>query len=142
MTSQAPQFPLVLFSAILNDPDTSMQYLGLKNVNGESLYHVKTWDSFASNPDLQPLSSFSTRDIWIDATSNLPQRISYIRRAAQGAVPGIAVDITFDNYQNESGVLYPREIQESVNGTAWATITIQSISLDRGLTDSDFPIGQ
>jgi hypothetical protein len=138
--TQAPEFPIPVLLALLNDPDTSFQYIGLEATNGLSLQHVRTSDSFASRPDLQPLSSFSTRDIWIDASSGLPQRISYVRRPAHGAVAGVAIDVFYSNYQTSSGVLFPSTIQKSLNGTPWATISIQSMAFNTGLTDSDFPV--
>jgi hypothetical protein len=140
VTSQAPEFPFAFLAALLNDPDTSFQYVGLETSNGLSLQHIKTWDSYASQPALQSLSSFSTRDIWIDAVTGLPQRISYARKPAQGAVPSVAVDVFYSNYQRFSGGLYPLTIQESVNGTPWATISIQTVSFNTGLTDSSFPV--
>lgn len=139
-TSQAGEFPLPLIGALLNNPDTSFQYIGQETVSGRSLHHVKAWDSFASQPSLQSLSAFSARDIWIDANSLLPQRVSFVRRPAQGAVPGVAVDVFFISYTNSAGVLYPSTIQESMNGTPWATITIQNVAFNTGLADSDFPI--
>lgn len=140
VTSQAAEFPLPLLVALLSNPDTSIQYMGLETSTGASLQHIRTWNSFASQPNFADLSSFSTRDIWIDASSGLPQRISYTRRPAHGAVAWVAVDVFYSNYQNSEGMLYPSAIQESRNGTPWATIAIQNVSLNTGLTDSDFPI--
>jgi hypothetical protein len=140
VTSQAADFPMALFAALLNDPDTSFQYVALESSNGLSLHHIQTWDSFASQPTLQDLATFSMRDIWIDASSGLPQRVSYVRRPAQGAVAGVTTDVFYSNYQNWSGVLYPSTIQKSLNGTPWATITIASVSLNIGLTDANFPV--
>jgi hypothetical protein len=140
VTSQAAEFPLPLIAALLNNADTSFQYVGLETDSGQSLHHIRAWDSFASQSFLQSLSSLSYRDIWINSTTLLPQRVSFVRRPAQGAVPGIAVDVFFMGYTNSAGVLYPSSIQESVNGTPWATITIQSVAFNTGLTDSDFPV--
>jgi hypothetical protein len=140
VTSQAPEFPLPFIGALLNDPDTSFQYVGLETANGQSLYHVKAWDSFASNPNLQSLSTFSTRDIWIDSASGLPQRISYIRKPAHGAVAGAAVDVFYSNYQNFSATLYPSTVQKWINGVPRETTSIASVSLNTGLTDASFPI--
>jgi hypothetical protein len=139
VTSQAAEFPTPLLAALLSDPNTSFQYIGVETESGQTLQHIRTWDTFASNPDWQPVSSFSTRDIWID-TSGLPARISYIRRAAHGAVGGMALDFYYTNYQTFQGSLYPTTIQKSLNGTPWATITIQSVSFNTGLSDSNFPV--
>jgi hypothetical protein len=140
VTSQAPGFPSPIIATLLTDPDTSFQYVGLETSNGMSLHHISAWDSFASQKDMQLLANFSMRDIWIDAASGLVQRLSYTRRAAHGAAPGIAVNVFYSDYRSVSGVLYPYSIQESWNGTPWATITIQNVSLNNGLTDADFPI--
>jgi hypothetical protein len=139
VTCQAAEFPLALLAALLNDPDTSFQYIGLETVSGQALYHIQAWDSFASQPAIQDLSSLSTRDIWINPSSGLPQRISFTRYAAQGEA-GIRTDVFYMSYVNSSGVLYPAAIAESLNGTPWATITIQTVLLNTGLTDSQFPV--
>src|SRR5215469_12355148 len=39
LTSQSPEFPLPLLSAILNDPDSSIQYVGLETSGNQSLQH-------------------------------------------------------------------------------------------------------
>jgi hypothetical protein len=139
-TTQAAEFPLPLLLAIINNSDNSLVYVGLETSTGQSLNHVQSCDTYASQSAMQPLASFSTRDIWFDASSGLPVRVSYLRRDAQGAVASVAVDIFFSNYQAAQGVLYPMTIQESLNGTPWATLSIQSVSFNVGLTDADFPI--
>ena len=139
VTSQAAEFPLPLILALINNPDTSFQYVGIETLSGESLYHIKTWDSFASLPAFQNLSSFSARDVWIDSNTSLPQRISYTRYPAQGD-GGTMTDVFFTNYLKSSGILYPSAISESLNGTPWATITVQSVAFDTGLSDSNFPV--
>jgi hypothetical protein len=89
---------------------------------------------------LQALASFSTRDIWIDSISGLPERIYYVRRPAHGAVAGVTMDISYSAYQKGGSVAYPEKIAESMNGTPWATITFENVSFDTGLSDSDFPL--
>jgi hypothetical protein len=139
MTSQGVEFPLPFIVALLNDSDTSFQYLGVETSNGISLHHIKAWNSFSSQPGYQILSNFTLRDIWIGVSSLLPQRISCTRRPALGAA-SVAFDVFYNNYQNYGGVAYPLAIQESLNGTPWATITIQAVAFNHGLTDADFPV--
>jgi hypothetical protein len=136
--SQSACFPLPLLAAALNNPDTAYKYIGLETLNGASAHHVQVWNTYNSTPWLQSLSSFTIRDIWIDAVSFLPQRFSYTQRAAGGSAPGIAVDVFYSNYQNVIGALYPSSIQRSFNGTPFATITIQKVVLNTGLSNSDF----
>ena len=140
--TQSAEFPLPLIAGLVNNPDVAFQYIGLETLNGQSTNHIRATDTYASQPPLQSLAQYSTRDIWFNTASGLPVRISCVRRDADGASPGIAVDVFFSNYQSFQGVLYPTNIQESLNGTPWATITIQTVSFNSGLSDTSFPIQQ
>jgi hypothetical protein len=139
-SSQTPDFPLPLIAWALTSPDASTSYVGLEQVNGESVHHIRIWNAFASNTALKSLAEFSIRDIWIDSTKFLPRKIAYLRRTAGGAVPRIPVAVSFTDFQSVSGVLYPFLIQKNFNGTPWLTITISSVKLNTGLTDTDFPV--
>ncbi len=140
VTSQCPSFPLALIAGALNNPDTAYSYVGLETLETGTFHHIQIWNSFASTPKLQAIAKFSLKDIWIDAKTGLPERISYTRRDERGATPGIAVDNYLSDYRNVSGVLYPFSIHKSLNGTPWATIAIQNVTMNTGLTDSDFPV--
>lgn len=139
VTTQCPDFPLPLLASAITAQDMAYRYVGLETSGGSSLHHIQFWNSFASSPDLQSLASLSVRDVWIDATSGLPQRISYSLHYAQGAVTAVPVDVFYADYRNVGGVLYPFSIQKSLNGTPWGIITIQHVALNTGLTDADFP---
>jgi hypothetical protein len=139
VTDQCADFPLPFLSSLLANADESLHYVGQETLGGESVQHLQTWNTFASKPAiLQPLSPFSTRDLWFDSTSGLLVKMAYTRRAGGGAVPGAPVTISYGNYQNVSGVLYPFQINKSFNGTPWQTITIQNVSLNTGLTSAQF----
>lgn len=138
VTSQALAFPLPFIAAALGNPDGSFQYLGLEALGGGQAHHVRYWNSFSSTPSLRHLAEFSVRDVWIDAASGLPRRISYQRRDAGGAVPRIPVEVFLSDYRSIGGIAYPFLIEKSVNGTPWARITIQQVTFNTGLTDGDF----
>jgi hypothetical protein len=137
-SSQSALFPLPLLSAILSSTDSAFRYIGLENIDGAGCHHLRTWNTYSSQPDLQYLSPFSYREIWINATTGLPSRIAYSMRAGSGAEPAIPVEITFSDYRSVSGVLYPFQISHSLNGTPWLSVTISSVSLNTGLADSTF----
>jgi hypothetical protein len=142
LTDQCPDFPLPFLSSVLNNADEALLYVGLETLNGASVQHIQVWNSFAWDPSLQELAPFSREDIWFDATSGLPLKLAYSRRAGRGAVPAIPVEVLFSNYTNVGGVLYPFQIKKSYNGTPWQTITITKVSFNTGLTDADFPVAQ
>lgn len=140
VTSQCPDFPLALLSGALSNPDFAFQYIGLETVDGVAVQHIRFWNTFASQANLQPLTEFSIRELWLDTTTGLPHKLAYNRREARGAAPRIPVEVFYSNYQSTGGVLYPLLIQKSLNGTPWATIRIGSVAFNTGLTDSDFPV--
>jgi len=138
--SQTPDFPLPFLLSALNDPEISLQYVGLEALNDVAVHHVRVWNTFSSTPALQPLANFTLADLWVDPSSNLPLRISYGRRDAEGATPTLRVDLSFSGYSNVGGVLYPFKIQKALNGSPWGTVTIQKVVLNIGLMDSDFAV--
>ena len=140
VSEQCPDFPLPLLLSALNNPDDAFRYIGQETLNGSSVQHVQFWNSFASKPRLQKLAPFSLKDIWFDASSSLPLKLSYSRRAGGGLIPSIPVEVSFSNYTKVSGVLYSFQINKSFNGTPWETITIQSVSFNTGLTDAQFQV--
>ena len=139
-SSQSTVFPLPMLSAILSSPDSALLYVGLENINDVACNHVQVWNTYASQPNLQFLSPFSYREIWIDAKTGLPLKIAYSIREGTGAMPSTAAETVYSNYQSVGGVLYPFQVSRSLNGTPWMTISIASVSFNAGLTDSTFSI--
>jgi len=139
VSSHSVNFPLGLLAEALNDPTSAFEYVGLEAIDGLLAHHIRLWKTY-SNTKLQHLSEFSTKDIWIDAASFLPRKLSYVQRAGRGAEVAVAVDVAFAEYRNTRGALYPFQIRKSLNGTLWATITIDSVAVNVGLTDRDFPV--
>jgi hypothetical protein len=139
---QSAAFPLPFLAAALANPDEAIHYVALETSGRAQLQHIRVWNTYASNFSLQFLSDFTTTDIWLDASTGLPKTISFIRREGGGASPRILLTVSYSNFKSTSAILYPNSIQVSINGTLWATTTIQSVSLNTGLTDTDFPVTQ
>lgn len=139
-TSQSPVFPLAILAGALSNSDVALQYLGLEALGGSSAHHIRFWNTFASNPKLQPFAEFTAKELWIDAATGLPRKLFYYRRAARGAAPRIPLEVFYADYRNVGGVLYPFLIKKSLNGTPWITITLGSVVFNAGLTDADFPV--
>ncbi len=139
-TSQSVCFPLPFLAAALANSGDSIQYVALETSGQQSLQHIRIQNTFASQPTFQQFASFATFDVWLDASTSLPQRISFARRNGGGSTPSISVDAFFSAYKTTSGPAYPTQINLSLNGTPWTTITITSVAFNTGLTDSNFPI--
>lgn len=139
-SSQCLHFPLPFIYGLLSNPDSSLQYIGQEALGSSEVNHIRAQNTFASQPLWQPLSEFTATDIWLDASTGLPAKISLIRRDGGGSAPRIPISISYSDYQTVSGVRYPFTIQEFITGTLWATTTIQSVSFNTGLTDANFPV--
>jgi hypothetical protein len=140
VTTQSTDFPLPMFAGVLANSDTAFKYIGLETLNGNSVQHIQFWNTFASIPDLQSLASSSLRDVWVNTSSGLPVRVSFKRRSANAPSQSTSIDVSLSEYRNINGVLYPFSIQVALNGTPWATITIQNVTLNNGLDDTNFPV--
>ncbi len=141
-TTQSVFFPLPILVGALGNQDVACQYIGPEELNGVAVVHISLWNTYASTPALQFLSNFTDTDVWISATSGLPMRIAFIRRTGGGATPKIPIFVDYSKFQTISGTQFPFQIEESVNGVVWASITLQSVSTNTGLTDSSFPMPQ
>jgi hypothetical protein len=140
VTAQSADFPLPLLLGMVSDTSAAFKYVGLETLNGISVYHVRLWRNYSATPTLTALSNFSVRDIWFDASSGLPLRISYNNHLGQGTMGSVAFDLRFANYNAVNGVQFPFLITKSVNGTPWATMTISNVVFNTGLTDANFPV--
>lgn len=138
-SSQSPNFPLVLIASALNNPDFAFVYLGQENFEGSQVHHIRFWNTYASDPRFQHLAEFSVKDLWIDAASGLPRKLSYDQREAAGNAPSFRIEAYYSDYRDIGGVLYPFLIERSFNGTPWATIKIDNVVLNADLSDADFP---
>ncbi len=139
-SSQTPCFPLALIAASLNNPDTAFQYVGLETIGGVQAHHVRLWNTFSSNSRLRHLAEFTAKDLWIDAVSGLPLKFAFDHRNGGGAESRIPLAVFYSDYRNVGGALYPFRVDKTLNGTAWAKITITQVAFNTGLTDNDFPV--
>lgn len=131
---------LPLLSRVLANTDYSVEFVGTETVGGKTASHIQFRNTFSSQPKLGSLVPFTTKDIWIDSTTNLPLRISYEQRSALGAVAGTAVQLDFSNYKSVGGYVLPYTITRSFNGSYWGTLTIQNAQFNTGLTDAEFSV--
>lgn len=139
---QTAIFPLPLLTGLLADPEVQVQNLGIENVGGTALIHLRAQKSFASTPKLASVSQLSRKDIWIDPTSYLPRKISFVRSEGLGTVAGIQIDLYFSDYRTIQGVQFPFLVLKSLNGTPWGTFKLQSVLFNTGIPATTFAIQQ
>jgi hypothetical protein len=139
-SSQCLYFPLPFLAGILNNADYSAVYVGQETLNSATVNHIVVQNTYNSNPTYQFLAPFTAADIWLDATSNLPLKIGMVRRNGGGDAVRIPISFTYSNYQTVGGIRYPFTVQEFYSETLLATTTIQSVSFNNGLPDSNFGV--
>lgn len=137
-----PYFPLVGILAGIPSSDIAVEYLGLEADGSVSLHHLRLWNTFASNTDVAEadLGRYTVTEVWIDAASLLPARLSYSIYSKDAPNEPIPVEITFAAYKNFGGILYPTQIRQDLNGTPYAVIEIRDVALNTGLTDQAFSL--
>jgi hypothetical protein len=74
----------------------------------------------------------------LDPTSHLPTALHFFTHPDENFAANIPADVLFSNYQLVSGVQVPFRIQRYLNGTLQLDITISSVTINPGLTNSDF----
>lgn len=140
-TAQSTVFPLPILARLLQDPDLAFAYVGQEIVNGTSAFHIQFWNTFASNPQLQGLASLQRKDLWISGVTGLPIRIAYTEQDGRGwYVPKREIQTTYESYQSINGVAYPLRIDRTLNRSPWQTITVNKVTFNSGLSDSNFPL--
>jgi hypothetical protein len=140
-TSYSPDFPLPLLAAAFADPNTALEYIGEETIEGAPTHHIRFWNTYGSNHRLREhLSEFTRKDVWLDASTGLPNKLAYERREGHGAVPRIRMEIFYSDWRIVTGVNYPHRIEKTWNGTPWITITVDKVAVQTGLSDTDFPV--
>ncbi len=137
-----PYFPLASMMADLNNPDLAIQYLGTESIDRSPAHRVRMWNTFASKPEAAAaeMGRYTVSEVWIDASSLLPRKLTYSIFAREAPNEPIPVEIIYAAYRNFAGVLYPTRILKNFNGTAYCLIEIQQVLLNGGLTETDFAV--
>ena len=138
LSAESVHLPLILFQALLGDPDTAYRYIGSETVDGTSCDHIRVWDTFASQPDLQDLAPISAKDIWIDSWTHYPVKIATTRCLARGGIYQVPMEVHYADFQDSSGVKYPSRIRTSRNGVAWTSVALNSLTIDGPVSDDAF----
>lgn len=145
-TSRSTLFPLPFVGALLADANTSVRALHEQRAANPLVhYQIQTTlpnvRSVKPSKHAQAAPDMITRDLWVDPATNLPVKLAFDRREGFGAASTLAVEVSYANYKNFSGVLVPTEVSVSLNGTAWATIQVQGAMFNQGLSNTEFQIG-
>ena len=76
--------------------------------------------------------------MYLDSSSLLPVALSFNTHPDNNALLNIRVEVDLSNYQVVKGVQIPFRIQKFLNGSLFLDLTIQSASVNTGLTVAIF----
>jgi len=88
----------------------------------------------------QFLNALSATNVYIAPASFLPLGITFKAHPDTNSLVDVPVEVRFANYQNVNGVMVPFRIQKLQNGSLMLDITVQSATINSGLSATDFTI--
>lgn len=141
--TDAPWFyPGLSFQALVNDPQVSIQYVGLEDRDGVPLYHVRLFRTITGQtPKMTAqIQRLSTIEIYLDTASYLPLVLTFHTHPDNDLNLDIPVEIQFADYRLVSGVKVPFHIRKFLNGAPLLEITLGSAAVNSGLSDSLFAV--
>lgn len=132
--------PVFTLGAALNNPQTAALYLGQTALNGATVDHVQFSYAVTSqgqniNAEIQALSAM---DVYLDAVSHLPVALAFATHADDDMGTNIPVEIHFAGYQQLGGIQVPTRVEKLLQGTVALEITISSVVINTGISDSEF----
>lgn len=141
-TDAAWFFPALSSLSATTRPDLVTTYVGLETLNNRSVQHVRFFRNIVGQtPTIATqIAQLSTVDIYLDATSLLPTAIRFQTHPDNDFSVNFPVEVDYSDYRNVNGVQVPFRIQKYVNSNLTFDVAVSSVSINTGLTDSDFSI--
>jgi len=135
-TDAAWFFPALSVLSQLSNPDLVVTYIGNETRGDVSVQHLHfLLQSPVPSALVQQLGA---EDVYLDASSNLPVAITFNAHPDNDASANLPVEVDFSNYQAVNGVQVPFRIQRLLNGSVLFDLTIQSATVNSGLTAAAF----
>jgi hypothetical protein len=122
--------------------DATVTYIGAESRNGVRVDHLRAFRTFPRQTakmtaTLQRLSTF---DVYLDSTSHLPLAVTFNLHLDDDLSRDIPVEVRFADYRNVNGVLIPFRIQRRIQGGLELDVTVSIVTVNSGLSDSDFAL--
>jgi len=132
-------FPYLTITAALNDPLTSVSYVGLVDSSGRQLHQVRIQRRFSPEFDTDgTLSRLTITDYFVDPQTNLVLKIADMTHPDETLTEDLTHDVELGNYTSVNGVQVPMIVREKVGGNMIWELRLASISFNVGLTDANF----
>lgn len=137
MTDAAWFFPGLSILSQLSNQDLVATYVGPETRAGTNVIHIQIAIQAPGDTTGMP-QRLSAEDLYLSALTFLPVAVVFNTHPDNDALTNILVEVDYSNYQSVNGVQIPFHVQKYLNGSLFLDTTIQSVTLNSGLTDSDF----
>jgi hypothetical protein len=135
-TGAAWFFPALSVLSQLSNPNLLVTYVGNETWGGVSVQHLHFLNQ---NPVATGVfQQLGAEDVYLNASSNFPVAITFNAHPDNDASANIPAEVDFSNYQAVNGVQVPFRIQRLLNGSVLFDLTIQSATVNSGLTAAAF----
>jgi hypothetical protein len=136
-------FPTFTLAGFMVSQNTVLTYIGQESKNGAAVIHIT---AYQQAPDLPAKAAalsqhLSQVEIFLDATTLLPQSLAFNIHPDENALRDIPVEIDFSNYTVVNGVQVPFHIQKYINNSLALDLQINSALLNSGFSVSTFTLG-
>lgn len=133
-------FPALSILAEFSNPNIFVTYVGAETRNEAPVLHLRY--SFpiaiADKHSAAVQSQLSVTDVYLDPSSYLTVSISFNVHPDDNMLVNIPVEIDFSDYRVVEGVQVPFKIERYLNGTLMFDFNVQSVSINTGLSSSEF----
>jgi hypothetical protein len=133
-------FPYPFLIAALNDPSTTIEYLGSVTNNGHTAYHIRIEPIPLEREPSGLLRRLTTKDLFIDAASFQVQSTLDKVHPDYDYSQDYPHEIRFSDYSEINGILVPISCSERVAGQLTWSLKLAVFELNSELTDNDFEL--
>jgi hypothetical protein len=139
MTTGSLTFPASRIVTALNDPSTSISFVGPVAWNGSQVYQVHVAPPVDPTLTLNgALSGLGQFDLFIDPTSSQLLELSENVWSNTDTGQSYLHEIIFSTYTATNGLSIPFGITEKIAGQQTWSMTLTSVTFNNGLSDSLF----
>ena len=132
-------FPALSSLTQTANPSYIFKYIGQAQHGGINVQHIRVFQ-VVQNDTTGVFQRLSTVDLYLDATTNLPDAIFTYTHPDNNIGSNITIEVRFANYQSVNGVLVPFRFQQMFNGGVVLDAKVTSVVFNTGLVDSLFTL--
>jgi len=138
--SHIPAFSIL---ADFQDPSVSIESVGLDSIGGKSVNVVAVRPLPVKNISKSAWDRSTTKIFfWIDPANGTVAKIAYTNFAENDPNSGVKVEVLLSNYKSFQGVMVPLQQVAYSDGLIESVLTLDNITFNVGLLDSEFALPQ